>query len=71
MSTPTNDDRAYWASEALDTFRRLTAPNEDTPTLLRDLLANLMHLADKEGIDFAHELNMATMHYEAEAGEAE
>lgn len=38
---------------------------------LCDLLANLMHYAEAEGIDFADSLDTATMHYEAERGDGD
>lgn len=65
---PTNKDRAAWADHALQMFQMTTgADREDA---VSDLLANLMHLADDEGTDFAADLERASMHYTAEIEEA-
>ncbi len=46
---------------AFDAFKSLHEDREETQ--LRDLLADLMHLAQASGIDFEHELSMATDFY--------
>ena len=59
-----NDDRAEWAGAALRHFQCTTGTDyEDT---LTDLLGDLMHWADRNGVDFNDELARARMHYEAE-----
>lgn len=69
---PTNDDRADWAQTALDAFARETrmdtAP-EEPPTIMQDLLTDLMHLADREGYDFDNILRMARGNWEEEVEE--
>lgn len=61
---PTNDDRAIWAAKALQEFQRQTRC--DNGDALCDLLADLMHAADRTGQDFDGELNRARMHYQDE-----
>lgn len=64
MSAPTSGERAYWADEALQAFiARTGADCEDS---LADLLADLMHWADRSGLSFAEELYRARHHYVAE-----
>jgi hypothetical protein len=59
-----NDDRAEWAATALRHFQCCTgADYEDT---LTDLLGDLMHWADRNGVDFNDELARARTHYDAE-----
>jgi hypothetical protein len=41
----------------------------DLPTIIGDLIANLLHLADQEGLCAESVLRTATMHFEAETGE--
>ncbi len=62
----TNADRAYRGWRAIARFKSHEPPAE---TDLRDLLADLMHYADEQGIDFKYELEMATTHYDAEMQE--
>lgn len=38
----------------------------DAETLLVDMLTDLMHWADNQGVEFRHELDMAYIHHEAE-----
>ena len=64
----TNTDRAAWADAALDAFRVLTgqtAPGE-TEEALGDLLCDLLHLAQAEGLEPLTLLERATWHYEYE-----
>lgn len=60
-----NRDHAERAADAFNAYAEETAET-DTATLFRDLLADLMHLADREGIDFPAALSMARGHHEAE-----
>lgn len=69
-----NTDRAKTAAEALWLFARRTgldSPGECSRTAVQDLLANLMHLCEQEGITsgevpFASLVTMAEMHFEDE-----
>jgi hypothetical protein len=68
---PTNEERADWGRAACDTFAesvRMDMAN-DLPTIIGDLIANLLHLADQEGLCAESVLRTATMHFEAETGE--
>lgn len=72
-----NTDRATTAAEALWVFAKRTGldgKNEDAFTPVQDLIANLMHLCDQEGITggdvtFAALVSMAEMHYLSELDE--
>jgi hypothetical protein len=62
-----NDDRSAWAGTALALFMQLTGTEEEDA--LGDLLADLMHWADRKGYDFDVALQCARIHYEAETAE--
>lgn len=64
---PNNEDRAFWAQEALHFFQQVTGA--DDGDALADLLCDLMHLADRTPVAFADALRRATLHYEAEVEE--
>lgn len=55
------DMRAAWQA-----YERLAHNVE--PVQLRDMLADLMHLAESEGVDFDHELSIATDFFGDESG---
>lgn len=59
-----NDDRASWAGSALATFIQVTGT--DLEDAMGDLLADLMHWADRHNYDFDAALDRARHHYEAE-----
>lgn len=59
-----NDRRAEWAGAAVAAFHAATATSEED--VLCDLLADLMHWADRAGFDFARALRRAEDHYAAE-----
>lgn len=61
----TNDVRADRALEALDAWAAGYKVDEDT---YRDLLNDLMHLCDRDNLDFAKLLSMARRTYEDESG---
>lgn len=63
-----NDDRAEWARQALETFAATTGLNMDgeTPEAIGDLLANIMHFCDRNGLDFDERLANARFHYDEE-----
>lgn len=63
-----NDERASWAGVAIAAFRDLT--NCDQEDAVSDLMANIMHFCDRNGMSFSAELQRARMHYEAETYEA-
>ena len=59
-----NDKRAQWAQEAVTAFQRVTrADDEDA---VKDLLANLMHLCDRTGMEFAVQFDAALYMYREE-----
>ena len=59
-----NDERAKWAAQAIEAFELATCV--DREDALSDLLADLMHWADRNGLDFSAEIARGRMHYEAE-----
>ena len=59
-----NDDRAKWAKAAVLAFMAETGTDE--ADALPDMLADLMHWADREGYDFGDQLHRARRHYIAE-----
>lgn len=68
---PTNAERAAWALEACKTFADATglSVEDELPTVIGDLIANLLHLADQEGMCAESMLGTARMHFEAELEE--
>ena len=62
-----NDDRSTWAGAALALFTQLTGTEEEDA--LGDLLADLMHWADRKGYDFDAALQGARSHYVAETAD--
>jgi hypothetical protein len=64
-----NDERALWAGHAISAFARLTGmdrANEDNATILGDLLGDILHWCDRNGVDFATALHNARDHYAEE-----
>lgn len=69
-----NEKRAAWGLEAVETYAARTgldiSPSADgVETAISDLLADLHHVADREGLDFADMVERARNHYEAETAE--
>lgn len=64
----TNHRRARWAKTALQEFMAQTGV--DYEDALGDLLADLMHLSDREPFDFEAALDRARGQYAAETGAA-
>ncbi len=62
-----NDDRAMWAGTAVKCFMATTGTDKDNA--LSDLLADLMHWADRNQEDFDAELNRARRAYQEETAE--
>jgi hypothetical protein len=61
-----NNDRASWAGIAIKAFIAETGTDEED--VLTDLLADLMHWADRNNYDMDAALERARGHYEAETG---
>ena len=61
-----NEDRAAWAGSALQNFKQTTGT--DLEDSLGDLLADLMHWADRNDFDFGLAIDRARYHYLAETG---
>ncbi len=61
-----NNDRSAWAASALAVFMQITGTDQEDA--LGDLLADLMHLADRSLYDFDAALERARLHYDAETG---
>jgi len=59
-----NDKRAFWAEAALLVFQILTGT--DLEDSVCDLIADLMHWRDRNGMTFDNELRRARYHYEEE-----
>jgi hypothetical protein len=59
-----NDRRAEWGAAASRHFQCSTGT--DWEDAVADLLCDLMHFCDREGLAFHKELDRARMHYEAE-----
>lgn len=59
-----NEKRSSWAQDALDRFMRVTGT--DREDVLTDLLGDLLHWCDRNGVDFDNELRKGRSHYEAE-----
>jgi molybdopterin-guanine dinucleotide biosynthesis protein len=63
-----NDDRAGYAGTALSAFATATgmvAANEEPETILHDLLCDLMHWCDRNGVSFDAKIaDAATTYFE-------
>lgn len=72
---PTNEDRAEWAMEALRTFAKRTGQDEsgdlkhEQESVLSDLLCDLMHLSDRDGLNFYLALQNGQGNYREEKAE--
>ncbi len=67
MTIRTNKDRAESAYKAVDKFSDTTGlEGEEMQTKITDLLCNLQHLADEQGIEFSECLEQANRLYESE-----
>lgn len=63
----TNKDRAESALHALNEWGRYTGdPIEDRVTSIGDLLADMMHLLDRIGVEFDDVVRRARWHHNAE-----
>lgn len=74
MLTGINGDmRSKAAEKALivhDISKNRRPSGEPAPAMVTDLLADLMHYCDREGVDFDSSLSVATDHYDHEKGES-
>lgn len=71
---PDNDDRALWAQHAVMSFARITrmdTAGEDNQTIVTDLLADLMHFADRNNVNWLDAIAHAVDHYNVEKAEEE
>lgn len=67
MSDVTNDDRAEWAQAALEAFRDACHMGEEEGEIvLQDLLTDLCHWADREGVDWPAALARGMSNYQEE-----
>lgn len=71
----TNDERASWAEVSLLAYGQRTGTvgetvgdDEDPFLVIGDLLADLAHWCDRNGIDLQLALGYATRHYQKETG---
>ena len=62
-----NNNRAYWAGEAIDVFEGRTGVEQKDS--LCDLLADLRHWSDRQGFNWERELKRAMSHYKKEITE--
>ena len=65
----TNEQRAERAWKAATRYQQAANGDSDgdiADETITDLLTDLMHFCDEQGIDFESCLRMANMHYEAE-----
>ena len=61
-----NIERSGWAQSALDAFTAIVGESGDGESDVGDLLADLMHLCDVQGISFEAALDQGRTHYEWE-----
>jgi hypothetical protein len=69
MSREENEGRAGRALHALQAYAEEKKCDDDTRTMIIDLIADLMHLAEQTGHDHEPILRMAADHYVIEASE--
>ena len=62
----TNEDRAKQARMTLDYFLSIFPNDDDVETLAIDLLADILHLLEQEGVDSERVLSSAESHFRAE-----
>lgn len=68
---PTNDERADWAKDSCRLYADVTGLNleDEVDVAISDLIASLLHYADREGLCPDTLVARAQMHYEHEAAE--
>jgi len=62
----TNEQRAEQARNTLNYFLSIVPNDDDVETLATDLLADIFHLLEQEGVDFERVLSSAEDHFRAE-----
>jgi len=60
-----NNDRAHRALAALNAYLAVS-DNNDEPEIYCDLITDLGHLCDQEGLDFENLVGMALVHWQCE-----
>lgn len=72
---PTNDERASWAAVGLIAFGQRTGmvrshvgDKEDAFLVVADLLCDIAHWCDRNGVNLPSALRLATSHYREETG---
>lgn len=66
-SDPTNEDRAARIDEVREAYWDARGEEEDdAEEFVADLLADIMHFCDREGVDFQARLRAAEINHEAE-----
>jgi len=65
----TNEQRAEEARHTLRHFKSLGDHEDDVETLAIDLVADILHLLEQEGVDHARVLRTAEGHFHAEREE--
>lgn len=70
-----NTKRANWAQEAMESvpaFAQMMTPKEGGPyTAVKDMLCDLMHFCDREGLEFDVALDAAKHLHEGEVADDE
>lgn len=61
-----NQQRAMWGEKTIQHFSKLCKGENDPETALCDLLADLMHWAKEQDIDFELAVHRAREHFAAE-----
>ena len=69
MADPTNEERAETARAALDSNEKYFDGGEATRESIADLVADLLHLAQREGLDPESIIQTARMNFDAEMQE--
>ncbi len=67
---PSNKDRSGRVDQIYELYEKLTDV-DDHEGFVSDVLADIMHFCEREGIDFASKVAMAEMHFEAEKEDEE
>ena len=62
----TNEERAEQARMTLQYFRSIAANDDEVETLAIDLLADMLHLLEQEGVDYERVLRSAENHWRGE-----
>lgn len=66
LQQPTNNQRAAWARSALNHFTDEVGDAGDMQDNIGDLICDLRHLCDAEGVDFQQALVNGLSNYRAE-----